>query len=439
LRVGAFAVLLSIGTGSLFGLVPALRISRHGAEVRRVSSRTVSSDRSVRRLRAGLVAAECALAVVLLTGAGLLIRSLLAVRGVDPGFGDRAALTAHLRFHTSLSRARRVALYGEAHDRIAALPGVRASGGIGTLFWDSEAAKFGLRAVDGQPAEAREQWTALSWTTISGDYFRAAGIPLLRGRHFTSQDRRDAAPVAIVNQTMARRFWPGEDPIGKRFKGFDPRGRDDEWVTVVGVVADVRSRGLEQSPMAQIFEPQTQSLDETENLVVSAAASRGLSEAIRASIAAFDRTAVVSDFSTLGGLLDEQSSQRRFETYVLSGFATLALVLAAAGIFTLVHYSVSQRTREIGIRLALGARSGDVTAMIVGDGMRTAALGIIIGLAGSLALTRVLSSVLFGVTALDPVTFLTVTALLLLLALSACWAPASRAARANPVVALRPE
>jgi putative ABC transport system permease protein len=236
----------SLTTGLMFGFVPAIRVSQ---EVRNRRQLAGIDSRAMRRT---FVVAQVALAVVLLTGAGLLIRSFAAVQSVDPGFRTSHVLAATLRFHNTLPRDRRAALYREAMTRIGRLPGVDAAGAINTMFYMGDEAKFGLRAVEGRPPESREQWTPMTWNTISGDYFQALGVPLLRGRFFTDLDTKYTTPVVIVNETMARRYWPGEDPIGKGIKGFDPRGRNDELVRVVGVVKDMHSRGLERAHGADL-------------------------------------------------------------------------------------------------------------------------------------------------------------------------------------------
>ena len=435
-----FTFSVSVLTGLLFGLAPAIRISRAGSsESLHAISRPVAGGRNVRALRGGFVVCQFALAVVLLAGAGLLVRSLLAIRAVDSGFGDRGVTTARLRLNTALPRAQRAALYKNAIERIGAVPGVRSAGAIATMFWDGESAKFGLRAVDGRPPETREQWSELTWTTVGGDYFQTIGVPLVSGRFFQDADRRGSPPVVLVNETMARRYWPGDNPVGQRIKGFDARGTNDEWVTVIGVVKDVRSRGLERTPMAQIFEAQAQSLDETESLVVSAAAPQGLFDAVRNAIRDVDRTAVLSDVSTLDRTLAEQSAQRQFQTYLLTAFAALALALAGAGIFGVMHYSVVQRTQEIGIRMALGARRRNVLGMVLREGLALAALGVVCGAAGSIALMRTISSLLFGVTPADPLTFAVVSVTLTAIAIVGCCLPALRAARVDPLLALRSE
>lgn len=427
-RVLAFSLGLSLATGLLFGLAPALRMSQCVDTNRQ--TRGVES----RGMRRTFVVAEISLAVVLLIGAGLLVRSFAAVQSVDPGFAASRVLTATLRFRNTLPRDQRAALYREVTTRINQLPGVSAAGGISTMFYGGDGGKFGLRAVEGKPAESPEQWTAMTWSTISGDYFQTLGVTLLRGRFFNDRDTRSASPVVIINETMAHRYWPGEDPIGKGIKGFDPRGRNDEWVRVIGVVKDMRSRGLERLPMAQIYEAQAQSLDETENLVVRTDAS---AELLRSVIRSVDNTAVWTDVTTLDARLREQSAPRRFQTLLLSIFAALALALAGAGIFATMHYSVAQRTQEIGIRMALGARQSQVVRMILREGLLLVSVGLGLGVAGSLALTQSIRSLLFEVGPSDPLTLIVVALLLTASALAACYVPARRVTQVDPMLALR--
>jgi ABC-type antimicrobial peptide transport system permease subunit len=238
----------------------------------------------------------------------------------------------------------------------------------------------------------------------------------------------------MINETMARRYWPGEDPIGKGIKGFDARGRNDEWVRVIGVVKDMHSSGLERLPIAQIYETQAQSFDETENLVVYTDASVSV---LRETIGSLDRSAVLTDVATLAARLQEQNLPRRFQTLLLGLFAALALALAGAGIFATMHYTVAQRTREIGIRLALGASRATVVGMVLNEGLLLAAAGCGIGLAGSLVFSRSIRSLLFEVGPGDPATFSAVLVLLAAIALLACYVPARRATRVDPVIALR--
>ena len=240
--------------------------------------------------------------------------------------------------------------------------------------------------------------------------------------------------MVIINETMARRYRPGGDPIGKGIKGFDPRGRNDDWVRVVGVVKDMHSSGLERSPMAQIYEPQAQSLDDTENLVVYTDASV---TDLRDAIGSINRSAVLTDVTEMSARLEEQNAPRRFQTLLLSLFAVLALGLAGAGIFAMMHYTVAQRTREIGIRMALGASRAVVVRMVLHEGLVLVAAGCGIGLAGSLLLSSFLRSLLFEVGPGDPATLSAVSLLLAGIALLACFIPARRATRVDPVIALR--
>jgi cell division protein FtsX len=454
LLLGAVSCVLLIACANVANLLLARGVARRremavraalGAGRRRIARQLLTESvllscaggASV-KMRRAFVVCQFALALVLLAAAGLLIRTLVAVQSVDSGFSDPGVVTAHVRFQTSLPRERRAALYEETMARVRQLPGVRSVGAVGTMFWSDDSRKFGLRAIDGHADKPRDQWGALTWTTISGDYFQALGVPLVRGRFFRDADSRDAAPVVLINETMARRYWSGEEPIGHRIKGFDARGRNDDWVTVVGVVKDVHSQGLERAPMAQIFEAQRQSLDETENLVVSATTA-GLPDALRRTIRELDRTAVLSDVATLGDRLREQNAQRRFQTYVLTAFAALALLLAAAGIFGVTHYSVVQRTQEIGIRMALGAQRRTVLGMVFRETLVLTAAGIGLGVASALALMRMISSLLFGVTPYDPVTFAVVSLGLTSVAMVACCVPAARAARVDPMLTLRTE
>jgi putative ABC transport system permease protein len=424
-----FALAVSLLCGILFGLAPALRISQGGK---------IYVDRYTRRMRGALVVCEFALSVVLLAGAVLLVRSLQAVLAVDPGFKTENVATAELRFPTAMSKPQRVARYREAIERINQLPGVQAAGAISTMFWRGDGGEFGLRAVEGRPPENQNRWTPLTWATISGHYFQALGVPLLRGRLFTDQDRRDSPPVAILNERMARRYWPGEDPIGKRFKGFDERGHNDEWVTVVGLVKDVQSRGLDRSPMGQIFLPPDQGVDETENLVVSAGlGEEQLARDLRRIVHSVDQTGVLVRSSTLVRELEQQTTERRFQTYLLAIFAAIAFLLAGVGIFGTMHYSVAQRTQEIGLRMALGAGRGNVARMVISEGLALAAIGIGMGLAGCLVLMRALDSLLFGVTSTDPASFSAAALLLTAIAALACYLPARRATKVDPMIALR--
>jgi putative ABC transport system permease protein len=429
-RVLAFSFALSVATGITFGLAPALRVSKDA------SDRHHTGGSKSRWLRRVFVLSEVALAVVLIVGAGLLVRSYAAVEAVAPGFQTDRVISATLRFRNNLPGMQRLALYHAAIERLGRLPGVSAAGAVSTMFYSGEPGKFGLRAVEGHALESREKWSAMTWSTISGDYFQALGVPLVAGRFFSDRDTDNTPPVVIINETMARRYWPHENPIGKGIKGFDERGHNDEWVRVAGVVKDMHSLGLEHGPMSQIYEAQAQHHDETENLVIRGAVSAGQ---LRDALRTVDRTAVLMDVTGLGARVREQNAPRRFQTVLVSLFALMALVLASAGIFALMHFSVAQRTREIGIRMAMGARPGNVVSAVIREGILLALLGTGAGLVLSVAFTRSIRSVLFGVSPGDPVTLGCVSLLLVTTAVLACYLPARNATRVDPVVALRAE
>jgi putative ABC transport system permease protein len=299
-----------------------------------------------------------------------------------------------------------------------------------------------LRMVEGRPQEPVEKWGMLEWAQVSGDYFQTLGIPLLRGRFFDQRDGPDAPPVVIVNESLARRYWPGEDPIGKRLKGMDPRGpnngRNDDWLTVVGLVRDMRGGGPERPPFSQIYEAQAQRGEQTSMFLVRMAGDpiRAVAGA-RAAIRQVDKDATVSRAGTVDSLIAEDQTERRFQTWLIGVFSALSLGLAALGVFAVMHFAVIAKTREIGIRIAVGARNGDIAWLIVRDGARLAVTGIVAGAFASAWATEALSGLLFGVKSTDPVSFAAAGSILALIAIAACYLPARRAVRLDPVTALR--
>lgn len=406
-RVLAFTFAISILAGALFGLAPAIRFSR------RTPSRFSASSA---RIRGALVIAEFALAVALLTGAGLLIRSFVAVLAIDKGFQPGRVLTMRLTLRSPST-------HQPILDRIHEIPGVESVGGIHGIVFSLAG------AIDPNDRV---------WTVTVGDAFRTLGIPLVKGRFLTEADgQADAPPVVLVNETLARRAWPGEDPIGKTIPLSGVRGNA---VTVVGVVKDTRNRGIERQTMQQVFLPPGPRGKTPASLVVKTSGDpTQLLASIRSAIHTVDSTAVIWNEKTLEREFEEQTSQRRFQAYLLGLFSAIALALAGVGIYGLLHYSVSQRTQEIGVRMALGAGARDVVRMVVREGLALALAGIGIGLAAAFALTRTIASLLFGITPTDPATFAAVAALLAALALAACYIPARRATRIDPLVALRYE
>jgi putative ABC transport system permease protein len=440
-----FTLTLTLIAAVLFGIFPALRASRDGSQEHLISARTSSSS-PPQRVRNALVIAEFALAVMLLTGAGLLIRSYVAVESVELGFEPQHVLTLHIAM-PGLNEARRSAFYSAMMDRARALPGVQAVGAIDDLFELGPPDKRGLRAIEGRSVDSPDQWTALNWKTVSGDYFPAMGTPLLKGRFFNDQDGPDSPVVAIIDESMARRYWPNQDPIGAHIKGQDARGRSDDWVTIVGVVRDMRRGGLEREPAPHVFTWYRQNLlfgvpDQTwpaDVVVRTSQDPRSLVASFRTAVRNLSSTVILSPVTTLEDQLSDQLAPRRFQTSLLGIFSLVSLAMAAVGIFGLMHYSVARRTHDIGVRMALGANRTDVLKMILNEGSQLAVIGIIAGLAGAAVVTRVLQKMLFGVKPDDPLTFAAVSLLLTGVALLASFIPALRATNVDPVIALRYE
>jgi putative ABC transport system permease protein len=378
--------------------------------------------------------------MVLLTGASLLIRSFVSVLNVDLGFHPQHILTVQVGLPEPTPRLQLNAFYRDVLQRVSDLPGVTAAGAVGNIFFLDERRTHALRLVEGHAPEPKASWKPLVWTQVAGDYFQATDITLLRGRYFKSTDRADTPPVAIVNETLARRYWPGEDPIGKRVKGFDPRGQHDDWLTVVGLVKDTRSGGLERAPFSQIYEAQAQSSDQLGNLVIRTASDpTSLAAAVRTIIHQADPAATIPSIKTMEQLLDAQLMQRRFETWLIGAFSGIALALAALGIFAVMHYSVAARRNEIGIRMAVGARAPDVLKLILGEGTRVALMGVAVGSLVALWTTDTIRGMLFNTRATDPAAFSAAAFALVVVAIAASYAPAYRASRIDPMKALRDE
>lgn len=442
LTVLAFTGAISVGTAVVFGLLPAWRIARTDPiESLRSGSLASGQAAGAIRLRGLLVVAETALAVVLLAAASLLVRSLLAVRSVDPGFDTRRVLTVRASLPSGASSARHLTFNDELQQRLRAVPAVSRVGAIDALFELGTLNNLGFRAIDGRDLrERRQDWVPMKWSAVSGDYFEAIGIPLLRGRPFSWHDGADSPLVAIVDESTVRRYWPGTDPIGQRFKGQDRRRPDDEWITVVGVVGDARRHGLERSPIAHVYVPAQQSGAVTPDIVVRTLTDGATVAAlVRQAIRVTDRTAIVSRATTLASSLDEQLAPRRFQTWLIGLFATLALKLAAAGVYGVMHYAVTERRREIGIRLAVGAHPTEVTRMVMRQVLALTACGLTVGLVTAFWVGRLMANGLFGVGAADPLSFAASALLLLSIVTIASWIPAHRAAVGDPLVVLRAE
>ncbi len=435
-----FALAVSLVAALLFGFVPAWKIS--GAIGPLSASGTgIRSSAGLKRTHGFLVVGEFAIATVLLSGAGLLVRSFLAVESVDPGFQPEHILTMNVSL-PGASPERTADVYSAVLERVRALPGVQAAGAVDSLFDLGRISNLGLRSVEGRIPEPPQRWTPLRWAAVRGDYFQAMGVQLLEGRYFTSQDGPNSPLVAMIDQSMARRYWPDEDAIGKRFKGQDPRGKSDDWLTVMGIIRDMRRSGRERAPIPHVYEPYTQAIDgyRTSDLVVRVTGPPGtLAKPFRALVRELDPSAILSSVTTMEQQLSEQLSLRRFQATLLAVFSVVALLLAGVGIYGLLHYSVAQRTHEIGIRMALGADPHHVVWLLIREGAKLAVAGLAIGVMAATAVTRLMQRLFFGVGATDPATFVSVAMVLMTVALLACYIPARRAASVDPTEALRYE
>lgn len=438
-RVLLFALAVSIATGLAFGLLPALQAARSGMAraAARPGGGLSSRGAATGSYRRALLVAEVAMAVVLLTAAGLMMRTVLALTRVDPGFEVQRLLALSFELPT--------ARYGEQGmnlalrqipQRILSLPGVEAAGLTISLPFDGS--NWGsVFVVDGLPVPTRSELPSAAFTPVSPGYFAALGTRLVKGRLFSDHDNAEAPTVTVINQTLAERFWPGQDPLGKRLKQGWPES-ETPWREVVGVVADVKLEGVAAETPLQAYLPLAQSPAGFLYLVVrtaqdAAAAAPMVEKAMRE----LDRDVPVFAVRTMERVFTDSIATRRLPTLFFSQFSLAALVLAALGIFGLSAYSVAQRTHEMGLRMALGASGGDVLRQVLGEGLRTVALGVALGLAGSLLVTRYLRSLLFEVQPSDPASFAAAVLLLAAVALAAAYLPARRAAQVSPMVALR--
>jgi putative ABC transport system permease protein len=437
-RVLAFTTVVALLTGLMFGLVPALKISETQPGASLKEGRSVSGGISGRRLRSLLLITEFSLAVLLLAGTGLLLRSFSKLQAVDPGFDPARVLSIQLTPAPNSAADQWRVFYQQVSERIAALPGVEAAGLASEIFIGGS--PDGLITIEGaSPEVAATARIPFRGDVISEGLFQTLRVPLRKGRFFNAKDNQAAVPVTIINETMARRFWPGEEALGKRFK-LGPAQSTNQWLTVVGVVGDMRRQSLEREPIAQIFQPHLQSPERRLILLIRTTGEASqLAPVVRSELQAINKTVLVNGIATLESQLDQRVAERRFQAWLLALFSALALLLAAVGIYGLMQQSVALRTREIGTRLALGAQPRDVLRWVIGQGMRLALCGVGVGLLAASASTRVLAGLLYGVTATDPTTFIAAPLVLLLVALLACYLPARRAARLDPVFALRQE
>ena len=440
LSVFVFTMLVSIAAGVLFGIVPALLAARTDVNALLNQTRGAQSATSSGRTRRVLVVAEVALACVLLVGAAFMMKSLLAVLNVDPGFRADHLLT--MKFSMPASRYANdiqiAAFCRQVFEKISALPGVRsASFSDGLPLTRLRMTKF---AVEGQPPPIRgSEPTADMRGIFTATYFDTVGMRLVAGRNFTAEELANKQPVMVINQSLAKRLWPNEDAVGQHLRSVPSKADTQPIVsTVIGVVADTHQQSLESAARPEITKPM---VDYTQlTLAVRGNAdAEVLIASVKSQIWTIDKNLPLFEVRTMEQVLDEDTSQRRFESFVMSIFASLALVLASIGLFGVLSSLVSQRTQEIGIRMALGAQTKDVLGMVLGEGFRMVVLGVIIGVTGGIALSRYLSSLFFGVSPANPATYVEVAFLMIGIALVACFLPAWRAIRVNPMVALRYE
>jgi len=438
-RVLAFTLLISLLTGVVFGLAPALSVSRPALnETLKAGARSAETHGS--RLRGALVVAEMALALVLLVCAGLLIKSVLRLRAVNPGFNPTNLLTMNVALPSAKypRPQQRVEFHNRLIERLAVVPGVEAAGFTSVLPFSSNFDGRGL-AVEDQPKPPGAEIN-VDLYIITPDYLRTMAIPLRTGRALTGRDTADAPLVALINETMARALWPNQSPLGKRIKFPGSEQNPQPWRTIVGVVADVAQYALDRQPPMQIYLADAQFPASFMTLVVRTASTpAGFTAAVRNEVRALDKDQAVFSIATLEELLGASIALRRFSMLLLLSFAAIALALAAVGVYGVISYAVTQRTQEIGIRMALGAQAGDVLRLVVGQGLRLVLSGVVIGLAAAFGLTRLLGSLLFEVSATDPLTFALIALLLVAVALLACWIPARRAMKVDPMIALRCE
>lgn len=435
-KVFGFNLAISLLTGILFGVLPALRSSRTDLQETLKDSSATTTDSAGKRLRGTLVVTEVALSVALLVGAGLLVKSLVLLIRSDKVFDPNGVLTMELRVSRGRGgdRAELTRMLQQVLRTVQAQPGVAKASlssdlpGLGS--WQTDIAAEGY-----EPASPHELINA-DWSIVSPDYFQTMKIPILRGRTFTEDENEQGKPVVLIDENLARRFWPNQEAVGKHIAYDSPT-----WHEVIGVVPEMRAYGSEAKPLIKIYTPMGRAplRNATLSVRMNNVDPEALMAGIRRAVYEINKDLPIAEVATLDDLLARESSTRRFNAVLFSVLAVLALVLAVTGVYGVLSYSVSQRTHEVGIRMALGAGRGDVLRLFMGQGMRLVLLGLVIGLGGAFALTRLLSSLLFGVSTTDALTFVLVAVGLMVVGVFACYLPARRATRVDPLVALRYE
>jgi putative ABC transport system permease protein len=430
----------------LFGLIPALASAKPElTEALKEGGRGSTTGARRNRLRNSLVVAEIALALVLLVGAGLLMKSYMRLQNIDPGFDRRNVLTAEIDLSDTKYPRRASADYrrgeamvnfwNEALRRVRQLPGVEGVGCTIILPMSGSNTDSSF-AIEGRSVGGKEPTPDEEIRIITPDYFRVLKTPLVRGRFFADSDNADAPPVTIINDALARKYWQNQDALGKRITLDDPR-KDPKWLTIVGIVRGIRHRGLDTDPEPEYYIPVAQRAERSMILAVrSARDPRNLTSALRREIQSIDPDQPIANVRTLDAVTADSIAPRRMSVVLLGVFAVIALVLAAVGIFGVISYLVLQRTHEIGVRMALGAQRRDVLQLVVGHALKLVGIGTAIGLVLAFLSTRALAALLYNVGAFDPATFAIVTVVLTTIAFLASYIPALRATRADPMIAL---
>jgi putative ABC transport system permease protein len=440
-RVLVFTFGVSLLTGLVFGLVPALQASKPDLnESLKEGGRGSTGGIHGSRVRSLIVVFEVALSLVLLICAGLMIRSFIRLQTFEMGFNPNNLLTMRVQLPGSKYRENPqvINFFQQLFQRMESTPGVQAVGGISSIFL-SDTPNSTIFTIEGRPPQPDAERVEIPLDSVTSNYFRVMGIPLLKGREFDSRDTASSPPVVIVNETFARRFFPDEDPIGKRFVYGSPVP-NNPWITIVGVVADMRRTGFEREVRPETFLPQDQNPDNALTIVARTASDpASFANALRNEVWAVDKDQSVFEIQTMDQMLSQMTSQRRFTMLLLGILAGVALILAAVGIYGVISYSVTQRTHEIGIRLALGAQASDVFRLIVGQAIILAFVGVAVGLIAAFLLTRWMHGLLYGVSATDPLTFAAISVVLTGVALGASYVPARRAMKVDPMIALRYE
>jgi len=436
-KVLVFNIAVSLLTGLLFGVLPALRSSQTNLQETLKDNSSTTTDSAGKRLRGTLVVAEVAFSVALLVGAGLLVKSLVLLLGADNGFDPNGVLTMELKVPGSRNRDRAELsrLLQQVLQAVQSQPGVQKATLSAALPGIVDGWQTDIAAEDYRQ-EKKGEIINVDWSIITPDYFETMKIPLLRGRTFTQDEDEQGKPVLLIDENLARRFWPNEEAVGKHIAYDSPT-----WHEIIGIVPAVRAYGSEEKPLIRIYTPMGRMPQR--NVILSIRSSTSDAKALIAGITnavrQIDKDLPIAEVATFDDILARESSTRRFNAMLFSIFAALALVLAVTGVYGVLAYSVSQRTHEVGIRMALGAGQRDVLRLFMGQGMRLVLCGVVIGLGGAFALTRLMSSLLFGVSTTDMATFVLVAVGLTLVGVFACYLPARRATRVDPLIALRYE